>query len=167
MGIFRDSRHRLLRTKWTTADLLAEELYALFGQDNLEIDGPVTIENDTLDPAITIIAHDFEDDASIAFKRPGSTDETLGKPKGTDADGDPVDESPTIGAGGGIPAKIISGSGSTYTIDLYQNGTGEAASDRVTATQLQILSTETIPADTWTLATKIAGSYYFQVAVWL
>lgn len=74
--------------------------------------------------------------------------------------------STSVAGGGGIPARIVSGSGSAYTIDLYENGPSARATNRVAATQLQIAAGEAIPAGTSTLASKIGGAYYICVPVW-
>lgn len=81
------------------------------------------------------------------------------------------------GTGRTFPGKIISGTGEEYQVELYRYGT-EEASDTVTAFQLQIDGTETIPVDTWVPVNELIipddaaeggarQEYYIQVPVWL
>lgn len=91
---------------------------------------------------------------------------------------DPTTQSPTGSSalGGGIPAKIKSGKGTKYTITLYEKGPNQRGTD-VQATCLQIDANDTIPKDTFVMATSInvsrtAGAdaqtvYYFVVPIWL
>src|SRR5262245_47975157 len=71
MGFLRDEAMRLRRTKWghPAADLLAEELFAIFTSDvPFVIDSPVIIENETNDPPLQI--RDFGDsDMSIQITK--------------------------------------------------------------------------------------------------
>jgi hypothetical protein len=64
-----------------------------------------------------------------------------------------------------FPGKVISGSGSTYTVAIYEAGPA-GGSRNVSVTQLQISSSETIPANTWAIVTKNGSAYSMQVAVW-
>ena len=63
------------------------------------------------------------------------------------------------------PGVVTGGSGTTYTMNVYINGLGSAATT-VTVTQLQLTS-GTIPAGTWALVAYVNGGYYMQVPVWL
>jgi hypothetical protein len=55
MSFLADQAIRLLRTKWASPMALAEEIYAIFNSDTgTTINGPVTINNPTNQPAITI-----------------------------------------------------------------------------------------------------------------
>ncbi len=74
---------------------------------------------------------------------------------------------PSEGVGGGIPCKILSGTGDTYLVDLYENGVDKPATKQVEVIQLQIDEAEQIPEGTWTFASKIKERYYVQVSVWL
>ncbi len=77
------------------------------------------------------------------------------------------------GGGGGVPAKISSGGpGASYKIVLYPKGPSGAAGDTVDFTQLQIDDAETIPVDTWVMASKVGAAsgkpvYVGQVPIWL
>jgi hypothetical protein len=64
------------------------------------------------------------------------------------------------GGGGGFYGEVVSGSGSTYTVDV--EGVGN-----VTVTQLQIDGDETIPAGTMALVVQVGENYFMQVPVWL
>lgn len=68
--------------------------------------------------------------------------------------------------GGGVPAKVISGIGADYVVNVYPDGV-DADPTTVNAKQLQIATGATIPADTWTIATQIGDIYYIIVPVWL
>lgn len=65
------------------------------------------------------------------------------------------------------PCKVLSGSGSIYIVSLYPNGPNGGVLDIVTAQQLQIDPSETIPAGTWALATQSNNFWFIQVPVWL
>jgi hypothetical protein len=69
--------------------------------------------------------------------------------------------------GGGIPGKVLGGSGNEYEVEIYPEGLdGEPLT--VNVLQLQIDSTGgDIAPDTWVIVTKVKGSYYMQVPVWL
>ena len=66
------------------------------------------------------------------------------------------------------PAKILSKvSDYTYNVLLYPDGL-LATETETTCEQLGINAGQTIPANTWTLATQASdGSWYMQVPVWL
>ncbi len=69
--------------------------------------------------------------------------------------------------GGGFPGKVVSGGpGSTYLVDVYEEGLSSAPVQR-TVTQLSIDAAETIPADTWAVVGKVGDDYFMQVPVWL
>lgn len=65
-----------------------------------------------------------------------------------------------------VPGTVVSGSGTTYQVDIYPNGmTG--ASKRVTCKQLKLTS-GTIPSGTPALVTRtLDGTYEMQVPIWL
>jgi len=63
------------------------------------------------------------------------------------------------------PARVISGSGFNYQVDLYEDGTTEPKTDTVNCKQLQISGD--IPPWTWAMVTEVQGTYYMQVPVWL
>lgn len=195
MGFLRDQASRLIRTKWIgNADLLAEELYAIFtGDVPIVFDSPVTIINETGEPAINV--RDFGDsDASIRIEKrplpkvdlpdiPPLDDSGAGRvqiryvypdgDEGWEGDGgDPPDTNPGTGSpigqegGGGFPGVVVSGTEDEYLVDVYEGGLSEAPTQR-TVTQLSIASGEQIPAGTWALVGKVGDEYFMQVPVWL
>lgn len=70
-------------------------------------------------------------------------------------------------SGGGIPAQITGGSGSSPTILLYEGGVAAGATQSVTATVLQIATGESFPSGTWCFASQVGGTWYVQPPVWL
>jgi hypothetical protein len=87
---------------------------------------------------------------------------------------EPLDE-PGDGSGGTTVflGQVVSGSGDTYSVNLFGSGTAQASTATVTVTIPQIATTETIPATTWLQAvyqfTDSSGNvtYEAQVPVWL
>lgn len=76
------------------------------------------------------------------------------------------------GAGNVTLGKVTNGSGNTYTVELYGNGSAQPATGTVTATVPQIYGSATIPVGTWVSAVYKFGSgdsttYEFQPPVWL
>ncbi len=161
MGIFRNERHRLLRTNWgTNADLLAQEIYAMLLADDVQIDGQLTIVNDTFSPALTIATNKPGGNTEIVTKSPERPEDDKGKIRAT------------------IPAKIIAGGpGTKYTAELYGNGPDEGSTGTVEVTALQLDPAEMVPPNTWIMAIEIGpqsvgvlripAKYFFQPPVWL
>lgn len=77
--------------------------------------------------------------------------------------------STTAAGGGGVPAKVTGGSGTSPTIDLYEAGTGSGTTQSVTAVVMQLASGESIPTGTWGFASQVSGTWYFsaQGGIWL
>lgn len=72
-----------------------------------------------------------------------------------------------LGSGGNATIGVVTaGTGDTYDVDLYGDGPSNPPTDSVSATQLQIDPTDTIPAGTWAIAVQVNGDWYIQVAVW-
>jgi len=65
-----------------------------------------------------------------------------------------------------MPGQVVSGGGSSYLCTVYPNGSAGAAIT-VNVEQLQIDSSETIPAGTWAIVTKNGNSYSMQVPVFV
>lgn len=61
-------------------------------------------------------------------------------------------------SGGGLAGKVVSGSGTSYVVDLYESSL-TTASQRVSASAPYLNSTETIPAGDWVSLTRIGSSY--------
>ena len=66
-----------------------------------------------------------------------------------------------------FPGKIQSGTGKTYQVQLYENGKNKPTTRTVTAEQMQIDSSETIPKDTYVFVFQAGTEYLIQVPVWL
>lgn len=180
MGFLKKQAARLMREKWPNAQLLAEELIAMFNSEEpIELDGPVIINNNSTEPAITI-NQGGASNISIQIKN-----SPVPFPK---YDIPPIDfadivnvyttniynngsvESPQKKddeeSGKAYAAVVTGGSGDTYEVSVYKNGL-TLAPVTATAKQLQIHPTETIPAGTWTIVVQSDGGYYMQVPVWL
>ena len=180
MSFFFKQAIRLLRTKWKSPQLLAEELYSMFQADVPdETDQPVIINSSTGEPPLTV--RDFGDgDFLIEF---GDKDGSLGGIV-VDDDGQfqfadppasagqqPTPQTPAGSGGGGIPGKIISqSSGAVYNVELYEDGPSNPTTRTVTVAQLQIDLGEIIPANTWAIIASqtVAEAEVFsmQVPVW-
>lgn len=89
--------------------------------------------------------------------------------------GDQPSTTTVIGGGAGkvaktnviMPGQVQSGTGNSYSVTVYPNGRSKAGKD-VTVTQLQITSSDTIPAGTWAWVTAEAdGSYSMIVPTFL
>lgn len=65
----------------------------------------------------------------------------------------------------GYTGKVLSGTGSTYQVQLDPEGSPPGAI--VSVTQFQIDSSQTIPANTYCIVILVDGNYYMQVPVWL
>lgn len=193
MGLFKKQSIRLMREDWGSPKELAEEVYAILNSDEpIEIDSPVTITNTTNSPPLTLRQFggtdngiriekypeppgefddvpplEFPDDVGLEILTLIGTDGTIETGTGDPTDDDdPTTVAIESGGGGGFPGKIISGSGSSYQVDVYEDGLTESPTRR-TVTQLQIDSSETIPANTWALVGKIGDEYFMAVPVWL
>ncbi len=80
------------------------------------------------------------------------------------------------GGANAFPGFVISGSGSSYSVRMYRHGL-DADSETVSATQLQITSSEQLPAETAVIVVEITSIpeenqesqkfYYIQAPVWL
>lgn len=180
-------KERLLRESWS-ADALAEELYAMFGERvPNETGAPVKIDlptGSTVAP-IQIGNYDPNAGAPIISVR-GHAGELVGE-IGLDGDGfTQTDHNGTvvpIGSGGGgsntityapsmFPGQVVSGGPGTgpYVVNIYPNGLA-SASEAVSVTQLELDASDTIPVNTWCMVVKVgpasAPLYYTQVPVWL
>ncbi len=85
---------------------------------------------------------------------------------------------PVSGGGAGTTAflgKVVSGTGDTYVVDLYGNGSGRVKTATVEVTIPQIADDETIPAGTWinpvfrftVVGIETTTTYECQVPIWL
>lgn len=64
------------------------------------------------------------------------------------------------GSGGGsIPAKVLSGSGVVYSVQLYANGKTQASTGTGTVVVLNMSSFETIPVGSWIMVSQAVLTY--------
>jgi hypothetical protein len=180
---------RLTRERWRDVNDFAEELKAIWQNAPVTIDGPVTINNSTGGSSMIINQGDVGDTAITINSNPipsiepgnivttitnssvtniygdGTTEHFDDPPNQpalpTPGDGDPVGG----GGGGGFPGRVVSGSGNTYQVDVYQ--TSLAASPVLrTVTQLDILAGESIAPGTWVVVGTLGAGFFMQSPVW-
>jgi hypothetical protein len=191
MGFMRDQASRLIRERWGDVNEFAEEMYAIWTADKgVTFDGPVTINNSTGGSSVIINQGSIGDTTITINNNPGprpspipgnttnitnsyvtniygdGTIEQFPTPPPAPAIPTPGSGTNPGGGGGGFPGKVLSGSGTSYQVAVYEAGLSSAPITR-TVTQLSILATESIPANTWTLVGKVGTSYFMQVPVWL
>jgi hypothetical protein len=85
-------------------------------------------------------------------------------------------QAPAASGGNAFPGIVRSGSGTTYTVDIYKTGLGAGATS-VSAKIIQISSTDSVPAGTGVIVVQTTRSlggtqgsvteYWAQPAVWL
>jgi hypothetical protein len=181
MATLFDEINRLTRKKWKDAQELAEELVSIFketmpittnapftvkqrgGKNGAPTEPAFSVQSESGDAALKITNQDGSSGTLRATQKDGLT--FTPNQKGTPAF--PAATAQTSSGGGGIPGKVLSGSGSTYSVALYENGPASASTKTVTVTQLQIATGETIPAGTWAIVAKTKTVYSMQAAVWL
>jgi hypothetical protein len=177
MGILFDQSERLLREKWPTAQLLAEELFAIFRQQEpTQIDTPtnvnptpgtnlpaLTINNSSGNgPILTFIQGNctaslsFDENCNLIINPVPDVD----APPGTIGDG------AKTAAGGGLLGIVQSGSGSQYQVQIA--GTPTVVSATVPN---NIDPTETVPvgyeAPLFLVGTQQTGTYFLIVPLWV
>lgn len=165
--------NRVVRKSWDSVNDLAEELSSAFKDLKVEVTSPLRLNvpagqtpikiNQAQKPTDTKTKKVVElgDGNHIQIDPLGAIKASGDRTPATTASGNS-----SSGGGGGTPCQIVSGSGDTYTADLYASGTGAASTSTVTVTQLSIAEDETIPAGTWAIATLVGEDYYIQVPVW-
>ncbi len=200
----------------TGATSLAEELFAMLDDKVPQTQvGPTTMNPDPGTTPLTINNPGPGDGikmngGDISFARGGGINLPLGSPLNITGDGLTVDGSMNLnkgfylwngvpllpGGGGGTTvflARVVSGSGDTYLVDVYGNGADHATTNPspaggavniknsdsgppVTATVPQIHPAETLPVGTWISALyqfsnvvdgQTAITFEFQPPVWL
>lgn len=180
MSIFADQRNRLFRTGWT-ADQLAQELYSIFGEQDIVINGALTIKpnpdtpTNQVVPITIILPNGSSNTTTIQTIQNGIT--TTGGGSGAGVINilfppDTTDDAtlapfPFVG-------QVVSGSGSSYSLTIYPYGTS-GTGYTVSATQLQIDGSETINAGTWVIGAAFPyrsgqntlARYYIQCPIWL
>ena len=170
-------RARLLReSPWPNAQALAEELYAMSGnEERADFRNGVHIQTDQSGiPLVTASVFPESDEVPLATFNRGGQEFVLtlsidgSNFGGFNLNGDPVSgplSTPGFGGGGGgggnvFTGTVVSGSGSTYDVTLNNGVT-------VSVTQMQIDSGETIPAGTSVIVVKVNSVYRMQVPVWM
>lgn len=187
MGFLKRQSIRLMRESWHDANELAEEMRAIFNSEEpVVFDTPVVINNNTSEPGITI--NNGGDGPTIQVNNnPGppiqfpeyppidipdfpnipptiiyNNDGTV-----TDDDGNPIDKGGGGGGGGGgFPGQVLGGSGTSYTVAVYEAGLSFAPTTRIVR-QLFISDDDAVPAGTWVHVGLAGTSYFMQVPIWL
>ena len=188
MGLYKEAARRILRTKWRSVQAFAQEVYAILSEDvQLRTDQPIVITQKPGQPAITIIQTPDATVPPVVFTRqnPGDGTWEVATPDGTTGTvppqatppftGFPIDL-PTFpdGSGGGggggggrvMLGQVTSGSGSSYVVTVYPNGTA-AAGESVAATVPQIAADERVPAGAFVYVIRNPdGTHEFQPPVY-
>lgn len=194
MGFLKKQAQRLRRESWEDINEFAEEMYAIFhSDDSIEFDSPVTITNNTGGSALTINQGDVGDTTITVNNYPGPAapnppgfppaqpdvitnyyitniygDGTIeGFPNPPLVPPDPGTGQPVGGGGGGgFPCVVVSGSGTTYSCNVYT--TGLAGTPILTSVRFLGLSpSATLPAGTESIANLVGAAYFSYVASWL
>jgi hypothetical protein len=205
---FSTETKRMLRDDWDSQgiEVLAQETYALLqllrnyqsdgsanyyqqGEDApVNIFQPITVPNS---PAITITRYDPFTTGGVPPLpgSPGIVDTLTIGPDGILQNGEPIAADPTVQQITGddqlapitLVGTIVSGTGSSYSVRVYGNGSNVAGATEgtiINATQLQIASDAQIPSGTSVTAigypygaTNAAGirpvRWFLNVPVWL
>lgn len=173
MPIFGDQAFRLQRDDWPDVRTLAMELFAIFRSTApLQIDGPVQITRRDLQTPISIVdARDIQPDSDVFSVTINGAEVAISAGDLSTIEGASLQSGLASGVadiarqtqrGQCWPAKIITGTLTTYTTDVYTNGV-LLPPRRVTAIQLAIDAGKKIMAGTWTLVSQVDTRYYMQV----
>lgn len=165
--IFGDAIQRLQRTKWKDADELAKELATIFGSSlPVQIKGSIDITRQNDESPITI-SDLLEPSSTLPILSLRSNDSSVDLPMDEFLTGDALAAAVRkFQTPGQIPAVVVSGTGNNYKVDLYQQGY-PGPTTRVSASQLQIDPTETIPPGTFVMVSQSGAQFFFQAPVWL
>lgn len=155
-------KQRLLRDQWPSAQMLAEELYAMFQDDiPLKQKAPLTLQPSNGQPGLTIDQLGNDTGPVITVKRNGTPVGTIVPTDNGLQLGD-KNGNPTTGANGTailspppqtvFVGQIVSGSGDTYQVHLFRRGVGvdpvvdgNGNNKPFTAKCVDIANAETIP----------------------
>jgi len=166
---------RLLASKWPNAELLAQELYSIFAADaDAQATGPQTLNNYGNAPALTINQFGNSGTAIQINRKPNPLtfgDIHLDIPPGLlelnegfstvvnfNNDGTitytsgPADQPlPPFARGGSVAllGRVVSGSGTNYTVELYEAGADKPATRTRAVRALGIAEDATLPPGTW------------------
>jgi hypothetical protein len=169
--MFDDQAMRLLREKWPNADLLAEELFAILTAERPTLtNGPIVINNES-DQTPLIIRNLGDAPFAIEIITSDPTKEDGFKNAKIDNDGNPVvdeeDEEEAEG-GGSVPGQVVSGSGTSYSVQIYENGSGSASTQTVTVRVPNLADGEDLSEGDWLLVSLLAnGTYEALATVWM
>ena len=138
-------------------------------QTPLYTKAPITIDKpDGTDPPFTLRGFNAGDTVIQMLGRGGEDAGSFVFDDGLTFNTPKSEDQPVVASTSNVFAgEIVSGSGDTYTVNVYENGLSSGAVTR-SVRQLQIDSGDTIPAGTWAMIGKGKdGSYFMQVPVWL
>lgn len=159
---------RMLRNRWASAEMLAQELYAIFCQSDLPLEhqGPITLDKPAGEQPAVKLRGFRDDDPILEVEDPDGGDPILLTPEGLDMGGRVIrnarledtdqEEPPTSNV---LLGTIVSGEGDTWSVSTDQ-GTIEA-------TQLNANAFTALPVDLQVIVYKINGLYYINVPLWL
>lgn len=167
--MFDDEAIRLIREKWPNPTMLAEEIYSiLMAQRPTLTNSPIIITNEG-DQTPLIIRNLGDAPLAIQITSKDPTSPTGHKTVGIDNDGNttpaPTTETPTTG-GSAVPGQVVSGSGTSYSVKLFENGTSVAFSQQVPVTVANIADGNLAAGD-WIMVTLLStGAYEGLATVW-
>jgi hypothetical protein len=163
---------RLLSKRWVDAVELSEELFAMMNDMiPLEQRAPVTffMGDNATQPAITVL--NSGDIPSIAFRQKDGTlsgginnKGDLVDPKGNPKQTETARPSPAADLSGIYAGTVVSGTGDTYTVQLF-NDDGSSKGN-FTVKQLKIDPAETIKPGERAIVGTRGTTFFMQVAVW-
>lgn len=170
---FIEQVQRLFRDAWKNTGELAEEIACIlsdWGKNGVQ--GPLKIQNTgnqtplqvqqmTPELPATLIQFNFPDGSNTKFENDGSVVTTDPDGNETTASGGSGSSGTTGTSTGGLLGVIVSGSGSSYTVQLQGSGV------TVAATHPQISEDETIPAGRYVGVYLVGTSYYILEPTWL
>lgn len=163
--MFFKQRQRLLREESWTADLLAQEMYAMFGPDvPLEHHGQITLVKPS--NGSPIVLKDVVDGDTII-----SVPSREGAVEDEDAVSlDVVAGSAATAVGSGRPmayqGTVLSGTHPTYSVRIYREGI-TADSEDVSVTQLSGKTGVAITAGAAAIVFEdVEGNYFMNIPVW-
>ena len=191
-GEFKDQLASLFRSMWGGGhtQMLAEEVYRVLHQLQVKAKlGKTKIENDKDGAALTVKQSGTEEneegeeeDRKPEIRLEGATAQDSGSIKVSggklifEADETPEDALGNSNLSDGLTpeagasvffVKITSGSGSTYTGNVYEDGPDQDPTETgVTIKQANIASGESLEADSWATAVEIDGTYWIQFPTW-
>lgn len=167
--MFYKQRQRLRREEKWTADMLAEELFAMFGPDvTLEHHGQIIIQKPENGPPIVIRGLSSGDTIISAPARESAVEDedAVNIDVVAGDSGTTTTSTETTGGTSTFPGVIVSGTHPTYTVNVYTNGTTNSPESQQ-VTQLAGVTGVGLPANTLVTVYKDQnGDYWMNVPVW-